>query len=224
MVKGHQLIKPGHRFGLLVAVRRATREELPGATRSAGWLLKCDCGKLKYGRAKALAAGKLRSCGHLPKGRSAGYDTKSPEYKTWSRIKSRCFDPNHHRYKDYGGKGVTVCARWRDDFEAFLTDMGQRPGLEYSIDRWPDPFGNYEPGNCRWATDAQQRANQRRSVYVEVPDIGRVLLNDYVKELGLFYPTIYGRLQNGWTIEEAVTIPVKRHKTKGKTCGKTKLV
>lgn len=73
----------------------------------------------------------------------------------------RCSNPNHIGYKYYGGRGIKVCERWRGSFLAFLADIGQKPSARHTIDRYPNPDGDYEPTNCRWATYAQQRANQR---------------------------------------------------------------
>ena len=84
-----------------------------------------------------------------------------PLYTLWSTIKQRCYNPNHAKYHLYGALGVRVCDRWRDSYEAFVADMGPRPSLRHSVDRYPDTDGDYEPGNCRWATYEQQRANRR---------------------------------------------------------------
>jgi len=84
----------------------------------------------------------------------------SPEYRTWDGMKERCRNPNHKAYANYGGRGISVCERWLD-FESFLLDMGRRPSPTHSIDRINND-GNYEPGNCRWATRDEQNRNQRR--------------------------------------------------------------
>lgn len=85
---------------------------------------------------------------------------KTPTYVTWKSMAGRCYDPRNASYPLYGGRGITVCERWRDDFLNFLADMGERPSLDHSIDRI-DGDGNYEPGNCRWATRAEQNANRK---------------------------------------------------------------
>lgn len=87
--------------------------------------------------------------------------SKTRTYKSWDCAKQRCYNPNDKRYAAYGGLGVIMCESWRTDYSAFFAYMGDRPPGT-SLDRWPDPYGNYEPGNCRWATLVEQRANRRK--------------------------------------------------------------
>lgn len=81
---------------------------------------------------------------------------------SWQAMKARCYNPNNNRFKYYGGQGVRVCERWRTSFANFIADMGPRPSLRHTIDRYPETDGDYEPGNCRWATHKEQANNQRR--------------------------------------------------------------
>lgn len=155
------------RFGRLIAL-------LPQGKDNHGmyrWLCQCDCGREKVVRSSDLIQGKTKSCGcfhdeaiakrAFRHGHSKGAHSKGTKtYSTWMAMRDRCRYPNYKDYKYYGGKGIKVCERW-NSFENFLTDMGERPeGL--TLDRI-DSNGDYEPGNCRWATWAEQRANQCRS-------------------------------------------------------------
>jgi hypothetical protein len=85
---------------------------------------------------------------------------KSPEYNSWDDMISRCYRPSHGSYKNYGARGIAVCQRWRDSFEAFLNDMGLKPSADYSIDR-KDGNKGYAPDNCRWSTRHEQNSNRR---------------------------------------------------------------
>jgi hypothetical protein len=95
-------------------------------------------------------------------GRVGGRQIVSPEYKAWQNMHQRCSNANFKGYKHYGARGIMVCETW-NTFEQFLVDMGRRPGPGWSLDRWPDTNGHYEPNNCRWANSTMQARNQRNT-------------------------------------------------------------
>jgi hypothetical protein len=121
-------------------------------------------------------------------------------------MRTRCTNPNVPNYKDYGGRGIAVCERWRS-FEAFLADMGPRPGLGYSIERINND-GDYEPGNCRWADRAQQSNNRRNNRLLTWNGETKTLA-EWSRTTGLDYAALLARLNRGWSVERALSTPMK---------------
>jgi len=119
-------------------------------------------------------------------------------------MRRRCGDPSYHEYHLYGGRGITVCPKWKDDFEAFLADMGVRPA-NTTLDRFPNNDGDYEPGNCRWATPEQQAQN-RRVVAEGIAEMCR--------SRGIAPVTVYSRLRKGWDFDRALNTPAKPRRKK----------
>lgn len=134
--------------------------------------------------------------------------TNTPTWRTWRNIKKRCYNRNYEYYGRYGGRGITVCKRWRDSFEVFLEDVGERPGLGYSLERINNN-GNYEPGNCRWADQKQQSRNRESSFLVTYRGETRCLA-EWAEIVGIPYRILYKRLSPAWDVEEAMTTPVGR--------------
>jgi hypothetical protein len=153
----------GERFGRLVVIQSAERDKW----RNLLWECQCDCGGFTLVTMHNLRSGNTRSCGCLKRealARSTLHgegDKPTVEYKTWEAMIRRCESPKAVNFKDYGGRGIKVCAEWRADYRRFLVDMGRRPSQRHSIDRIEND-GNYEPGNCRWATRSEQNSNKRR--------------------------------------------------------------
>lgn len=125
-------------------------------------------------------------------GKTTHGGARTPEYLIWRNIRNRCLTPTYKLYEFYGARGITVCARWAESFEAFIEDMGWRPSPELSIDRIDNDKG-YEPGNCRWATRKEQ-ANNRRIPKDRVM-IGGVTIDEFAEQWGIPYQTIYYRLR-----------------------------
>lgn len=193
-------ITPGYRIGRLTAVK-----EIEPANFCMRWECVCDCGGKSYSKAASLANGHATSCG-CAKGSSPihGDSRGAPEYRSWGMMHDRCRNPNNKRYGRYGGRGISVCDRW-SDYQNFLADMGRRPPHCSSIDRI-DNDGNYEPGNCRWATAKQQTSNRGISRLItwrgEVDTLG-----SWAKRCGLSSNALRYRVENNWPLEEAMTRP-----------------
>lgn len=126
-------------------------------------VLKCQCGQLSVHRKKELANGQTKSCGCLRRDALTTHGkSKTPEYRAWVDMISRCHNPKHRHYSEYGGRGITVCDQWRKSFDNFFRDVGQRPAVNLSIDRINNDQGYFKE-NCRWATQSQQTRNCRRN-------------------------------------------------------------
>ena len=153
----------GKIFGILTVIGFSRSERRGEHSTKLYWLCLCSCGNTTEASADNLRVGNTRSCG-CQRGKHiaplvAPMDLRSAERTAWRNMWLRCTCPSNVRFSEYGGRGITICERWKD-FTAFLEDVGPRPASNLSIDR-KDVNGNYEPGNVRWATTVEQRRNRR---------------------------------------------------------------
>lgn len=176
-------------------------------TNAAIWTCVCDCGNLVNVIGQNLRNGITKSCGCLNKELKTTHGMfDSAEYKVWQGMQQRCNNDNDHSYCNYGGRGITVCERWLHSFENFLSDMGFKPSSEHSIDRI-DNNGNYEPGNCRWATKEEQ-ANNRRNNVMCIYNGKEYTASQLAREYGININTFYSRLSAGMSVYEALNTPI----------------
>ena len=149
-------------FGFLTVLEKSAHED---NNNGITWICKCHCGNIVTVSTSYLKTGHTRSCGCLQRSivgnlnRSHGM-SGTPTYTSWKSMLTRCYNQNILEYKDYGGRGIIVCERWRNSFENFYIDMGIRPSADYTLDR-KDVNGNYEPNNCRWLDRLSQTRNTR---------------------------------------------------------------
>lgn len=170
----------GQRFGRLTAIKKDDTKK----SRKAYWLCQCDCGNLKSVRSDSLQAGLIKSCGCLKKEQDSVnlYRTEAKKksakfgkpyghlmiHYIWANMKSRCYNQSDKRFGDYGGRGITVCDEWKDDFfEFYKWSMENGYTDKLSIDRIDNEKG-YSPTNCRWASNQEQSNNRRSNINITI--------------------------------------------------------
>jgi hypothetical protein len=183
------------------------------------WTCRCDCGNMTTVERSSLVAGATKSCGCLLRetvknrmtthGHASDYRV-TPEYKCWRGIKQRCLNKNDRKFALYGGRGISICDRWKNSFEHFLEDVGFRPTPGHSIDRI-NTNGNYEPTNCRWATISEQNNNMNSNRFVEFRGQSKTI-TQWSRIVGIRAGLINYRIRAGWSPDEALT-------EKPKNCG-----
>lgn len=198
----------GQRFGRLVVVCVDVKNKWGNYK----FKCLCDCGNIKIIESGSLKKGKSTSCGCFRNEQLIERSTKhngsnSSEYKIWTGIKTRCYNPNdNRRFNYYGARGITVCKRWLDSFENFYADMGERPSKQHSIDRINNDQG-YSPENCKWATQKEQKNNTRHNRVIEINGIRKTksqwdISSEFSKN------TFYNRKKLGWCDTCALTNPI----------------
>jgi hypothetical protein len=171
------------------------------------WKCRCDCGNETIVVSYALTAGTSSSCGcfrrEFRSKESVTHGLRSvPEYNIWAGIKQRCCNPSSELFARYGARGITICDRWRESFEAFYADMGPRPTPQHTIER-KNNDGNYEPGNCIWATMKVQERNRRNNRLLTHEGITATIA-EWSERTGIAYATIYSRLRKGVPVAVAL--------------------
>ena len=136
-----------------------------------------------------------------------GFSRTDSEYNAWSDMKARCNTPTHKSYPRYGGRGITVCARWQDSFLNFIEDMGTKPSSELSLDRI-DNDGDYEPDNCHWTNQVAQARNTSVNRLVTYKGQTKCMA-EWLEVLNLPRQTMEDRIDKGWSVEKAFETPIK---------------
>ena len=195
-VKYNRINMEGKRYGNIVAVRECGKASSGDLT----WLFKCDCGNELVANGYNARSGKLISCKKCSAERIRLASVKhgkseTPEFSTWTDIQTRCYNKNTKAFKDYGGRGITVCSKWLESFDNFLSDMGNKPSKSHSIDRINNN-GNYEPNNCRWATIETQANNKRNNRKLTINGITKNM-SEWAKEYNLSSTAILLRIRRG---------------------------
>lgn len=173
------------------------------------YLCVCDCGNRIQVHRTALNSTPCTNCGAKTTsvasgGRVTHGMAKTPEYNTWRKMISRCTNEDDKSYKDYGEKGIKVCDRWMD-FNCFIEDMGLRPEEGMTIDR-VESTGNYEPGNCTWATKTEQARNRSTNKLLTMDGETKTVA-EWTELYGHKRTMIADRLKAGWTVEDAIKTP-----------------
>lgn len=173
------------RYGRLIVIK-----QLDSKNDGVRWLCKCDCGNETIVTTHKLNAGNTKSCGCLIYDINKKHGlSKTRQWRIWSHIKGRCYNPNNHKYKDYGGRGITMCDEWLNDFKSFY-DWSLKNGYDDSLtlDRI-DVDKGYSPDNCRWA-DTNTQAHNKRLDKLYTYNGKTLSVRDWCKEIG-FYWTIF---------------------------------
>lgn len=143
--------------------------------------------------------------------------SKMPEYRAWISMKVRCYDKSNNRYHRYGARGIEVCEEWRNDFLAFLKDVGPRPSDKHSLERVDNNLG-YQPGNCEWRLPKDQARNRVSNTLVTHNGQTKCIA-EWAEEVGIPQSVLSRRIREGWSAEDAITLPLGSAKRSSKCVG-----
>lgn len=197
----------GQKFGRLTVIKRVENKN-----KQTYWLCRCECGNEKDVNAGNLKSGNVRSCGCLRHETSTKHGMRNSRiYEIWRGMKKRCFNKNYKHFNDYGGRGITVCDCWKNDFMSFYNwSMLNGYVDDLSIDRIDNNKG-YFPENCRWATIKEQANNTRANRFLTYNGETKTMTK-WCEILNMKCTTLFTRLKLGWSVEKAFTIPVRERK------------
>lgn len=195
-------------FGRLTVIERAGSAP-NGRVR---WKCRCECGNTRLVPANNLQSGNTTSCGCWNRENAINKATthglsNTTEYYVWCSMIQRCEDPNCKSYPNYGGRGISVCERWRTHFPLFLADLGRRPTPWHTLER-RDNDADYEPNNCCWATRNEQNNNQRKTLLLCWRG-QRHTIREWSDKIPMSYHALRHRIQQGWSVHRALTQPVR---------------
>jgi len=201
----------GRRFGRLVVQGNPVRHRYPSGGTQLKWHCVCDCGAKTLVFARPLNDGSTTSCGcwlreWCSKTKRTHGQSHTDVYRIWTLIKNRCYQPSSQSFKEYGARGIAMSDEWRDDFEAFRRDMGERPSSRHQIER-VDNDGPYCKENCVWATQAVQANNKRNNVRLDI-DGQSLTVSQWSRVSGIPFKVIFKRLSRGWSGRDAVYLPL----------------
>lgn len=213
----------GQKFGRLTVIQRTKNNKYGNLM----WLCQCECGKQKIVRGSHLKGKRIQSCGCLAFEiakekmieRNFVHGKKGTKiYAIWKAIKQRCFNPNNAMYHNYGGRGITICEEWKNNFQAFYDHVSKLPHFNekgYSLDRINND-GNYEPNNVKWSTAKEQANNTRTNVFITFKGETHTVA-EWSEITGINNKVILERINIlHWDVEKALTTPVRKIKKAGK--------
>lgn len=203
----------GLKFGRLIVLKLAFKKQRNKKGVRCYWLCKCECGNTVNVLTDALKSGHTKSCGCLGKEKRLEANithnfSNNRLYNIWSGMKSRCFNKNNKQYKNYGGRGISICNEWENSFIEFYNwavNNGYKENL--TIDRI-DVNGNYCPENCRWATSKEQARNTRKNHTITYNGETHCIA-EWAEILDIKYSTLTERVRKNWSIEDKFQKPVK---------------